>query len=285
MLDPVRAVVARYDEPHRIAIEHRQVGAVHPVGDHHLAVGGVVDVKRLDKVAPAQQRQVQAVEGDLLRGALHLGARQDVLQRHADPARIAHRAVGELPAGHARVEQRAAVAGALVDGDEFDRLELRAQVGHRQVERLARGVAADLDHVLVGVDRRRDAGVVIADEERVVGRDQAVVEDLERRLELGRPRGQHDQRALLGEGDEIAMPVGHRQIQAGSLRDRRAAESTKAGGGDAGTSGEDEPATQAVARRVRHAGSLSGDLDRKQFLPCALLIAARSERRQLGNEV
>ena len=213
MLDPVGAVVAGHDQPDRVAVEHRNVGAVHLVGQHHLAVHRVVHVERLDEVAAAKHAGVQAVERDLTCAVLQLGARQHVLQRHAEPARVAHRAVGELPAGDARLEQAAAVARALVDRDHLDRLELRAQLGHRQLERLARRVAADLDDVLVAVDRGRDAGVVIAHEERVVGRDEAVVEDLERRLELRRTRGQHDQRPLLGVGHQVAPAVDHRQIE------------------------------------------------------------------------
>ncbi len=98
---------------------------------------------------------------------------------------------------------------------------------------------------------------MIADEERVVGRDEAVVEDLERRLELRRPRRQHDQRTLLGEGDQPSMAVRDGQVDARVLRARRATERAQADrGGDAGAAGDDEPAAQAVAGSVRHADSL-----------------------------
>ena len=40
------------------------------------------------------------------------------------PARVAHGAVAELAAGDARLEEAAAVAGALIDGDDLGRLEL-----------------------------------------------------------------------------------------------------------------------------------------------------------------
>src|SRR6185503_11560800 len=109
-------------------------------------------VERLDEVAAAEDRPVEAVEADLARRVLRLGAREDVLQRHAGPARIAHRAVAALAAGDARIEERAAVARALVDGDDLDRPELRLQLRERELEGLAGRVAADLDDVRVGID-------------------------------------------------------------------------------------------------------------------------------------
>ena len=69
--------------------------------------------------------------------------------------------------------------------NHLNMLELCAQLGQRQLVRLARRVSADLDHVLVAVDRGWNPGVVVTHEERIVRRDQAVVEDLERRFELG----------------------------------------------------------------------------------------------------
>ncbi len=68
----------------------------------------------------SHDRAVHAVEGDLLGAGLHAGHVEHGLQRHAVPARAAHRAIAELAAGDARIEEAAAVAGALVDGDELD---------------------------------------------------------------------------------------------------------------------------------------------------------------------
>jgi hypothetical protein len=231
VLDPVRAVVAGHDQLDGKAVEERDVGAVHLVGDHHFAVHRVGYVERLDEVAAAEHAVVQPVERDLPRGVLQLGARQDVLERHAHPFRVAHRAVRELATGHARREMAAAVAGALVHGKQLHRPELRAQLGDAQRERLADGVAADPDLVGVAVDRRRQAGVVIAHEERVVRRDQALVEHLPGRLELGRARRQHDHRPLLREDGEVAVPVDHRQVDGAGLRSRRAAPAAKRRGG------------------------------------------------------
>ena len=50
----------------------------------------------------------------------HAGLFEHVFERHAAPARVAHRAVAHLAAGDARIEEPAAVAGALVDRDVFD---------------------------------------------------------------------------------------------------------------------------------------------------------------------
>ena len=54
-----------------------------------------------------------------------------------------------------------------------------------------------VDREFVGIDVERHAGKMIAHEERVVRRDRAVVEDRERRLQLGRAAGQPDHQALL----------------------------------------------------------------------------------------
>jgi hypothetical protein len=115
------------------------------------------------------------------------------------------------------LEEPSAVAGILVDGDQLDGRELGVQFCHRQRAGLACRVAADLDGVLVAIDRGRDAGVVVPHEERIVGRDGATVEDFEWRLELRWPRGRHDQRAFLGVGDEPTATVVERERDPRSL--------------------------------------------------------------------
>ena len=125
MLHPIGAVIAGHHEPEREAVEHRQIVAVHAIGQHHLAVARMIDVERLDEIRRCvADRPIHAVEGDLPGAGLNARQVQHRLQRHAAPARIAHRAIAELPAGDARIEEAAAVAGALIDGDEFDRLQL-----------------------------------------------------------------------------------------------------------------------------------------------------------------
>jgi hypothetical protein len=117
-----------------------------------------------------------------------------------------------LPAGDTRRDKSAAVPRALVHRHGLDRVEL-----FEFLQREFRGLvdlALDLDRERVGIDVERDAGEVIAHEERVIRRDGAFVEHRERRLELGRTAGQPDHRALLRILDERPLAVlerhGHR---------------------------------------------------------------------------
>jgi len=115
-------------------------------------------------------------------------------ERHALPVRIAHRAVAQLPAGDAGLEEAAAVARALVDCGDLDRRQL-LDVGQRDVHGLV-DLAPDLHRERAGVDFQGHAGEVVADEEGVVRRDGALIEDLERGLELRRPRREADHRGV-----------------------------------------------------------------------------------------
>lgn len=72
-------------------------------------------------------------------------------------------AVAELAAGHARLEEAAAVAGALVDRDDLTGLHL-ADVAQRQFEGTV-DLALDLERELVRVEIVGEAGEVIAHEE------------------------------------------------------------------------------------------------------------------------
>src|SRR5438876_3395461 len=121
MLYPISAVIAGHDETKRKAVEDRQIRAVHAIGQHHFAIARMLDIERLDEIRRlVADRSVHAVESDLLRTLLHAGLVEHGLERHAAPARIAHRAVAQLTAGDARIEKSAAVAGALVDGDQLN---------------------------------------------------------------------------------------------------------------------------------------------------------------------
>ncbi len=213
MLDPVGAVVARHDQADRIAVEHRQVSAVHGPGDHHLAVARVVDVQRLDEVRAVgigQRRVVEPVEHDLHAAGPHAGPIEHLPERHARPARIAHRPVRQLPTADARLEIAPSVARALIDGDDLARLAKCSQLAQRQIERGV-DVAAHLQPVGRRIDRGGDAAPVVAHEERVIGRDEAFVEHRKRCLQLRRPAGLQDQRTLLRKDDELALAVVERQ--------------------------------------------------------------------------
>src|ERR1019366_7588092 len=150
--------------------------------------------------------------------------------------------------GDGRIEEGAAVARALVDGHRLNLLELRLQLGQTQLERLARAAAANLDDVGVRVDRSRNAGIVIADEEGVVRRQEPVIEDIERCLELRRARGDDDQRPLLREGHDAPFAPGEWLLEH-RLGHRRAAEGAEAG---SGTEAGSEKA--AACRRLRGQG-------------------------------
>ena len=112
------------------------------------------------------------------------------------------------------------------------------------------GLPAALPPILmtccVAVDGRRNAGVVVPNEEGIVRRDQPVVEDLERRLELRRARGEHDHRSLFREDRHVAFAVDDRQVDGRGLREGGPAERGKTRGGQRACATGDEPATQAT---------------------------------------
>lgn len=81
VLDPVGAVVARHHQAHGIAVEQGQVGAVHGVGQHDLAVHRVGRIQRLDELGRARQhRPVHAFEADLARALADAGLLQHARQ-------------------------------------------------------------------------------------------------------------------------------------------------------------------------------------------------------------
>ena len=211
MLDPVRAVVTRHDQAQRVAVEHRQVLVVHRPGQHDFAVQRVIDVERLHKVRAAVDRWlVHAVEADLHRALLDAGLFQHALERHTGPLGVAHGTVAELAAVGARLEEAAAVARALVCGDQTDRFTQLLERVERQVEwRIHQ--ARDLQAEFLCLDVGGNAAPVVAHEERIVRRDQSLVEHLEGRLQLRWAAGLQNQRALLRERDHFAFAIRKRQ--------------------------------------------------------------------------
>ena len=198
MLDPIRAEVAGDDEAEGVAVEHRQVFAVHGPGEHDLAVEGVVDVEGLDEIGGAcEEAVVKAFEGDLAGVFARPALSEEGADGNAGPAGVAHGAVAELAAVDAGVEVAAAVAGALVDGGEFDGWGEALEVGEGKLER---GVhfAADAEAKGCGGDAGGMGAEMVADEERVVGGEQAVGENGQGRLQLGRTAGEENERAFCG---------------------------------------------------------------------------------------
>jgi len=156
----------------------------------------VVDVERLDEVRRlVADRSVHPIKSDLLGALLHTSLVEHGFERHAAPARIAHRAIAQLAAGDARIEKSAAIARALIDRDELDRGKLLDFL-QRQLERTI-DLALDLQREFIRVDVERYIRQMIANEKSIVRRNYAVVENGKRRLELRRPAGQADHRTLL----------------------------------------------------------------------------------------
>ncbi len=206
--------MAGHHQPQRVAVEHRQVGAVHLPGQHHFAVHGVVEIEGLDEIrAVAQRRHIQAVEGHLHRAGFQAGLLQQLFQGDAGPARVAHGAMRQLAAIGARREMATAIAGALVDGHQFDRVAQLADLVQRQFQRRI-DVAAHFQPIALRIDGSRDAAPVVAHKEGVVRRDLAVVKHAERRFQLRRTGGQQYQWALLWIGHQFALAVFEGQYQA-----------------------------------------------------------------------
>ena len=93
-----------------------------------------------------------------------------------------------------------------VDRDDLSQRGGTTELLERQLERTI-DLAGDPQTIAARIDRQRQPAPVIADEERIVRRQQALIEYGERRFELRRPAGKHDQRPFLREGDQLAGAV------------------------------------------------------------------------------
>ena len=223
VLDPVGAIETRYHEAQRVAVEPGQVLAVHGKRQHHLAIVGVIDRQRLGEVRGLRHhRSVESFERDLHRTGLHAGLLQHGFERHARPAGVAHGAVGELPAGHPRLEEPAGIAGALIDGDDLC-LRHRLEFGERERQRLV-DMTLDLDAEGIRVDLGGNVGEMVAHEERIVLGDHALVEHRKRCFELRRAGGHLQQRALAGIGNERALAVAEGEVHLARERHERPVE-------------------------------------------------------------
>jgi hypothetical protein len=120
------------------------------------------------------------------------------------------------------------------------------QLGQRQFQGFF-DKALDAQPVAVAIDAGGQAAPVIAHEKRVVGGNRALIEDAERRFQLGRTAGQQDQRALLRKGHQFALAIFKRQSD--GLRQGWAGH----GGGAQGGRGAQEAAPACRQQgRVRH---------------------------------
>src|ERR1700746_851537 len=81
----------------------------------------MIDGERLHEVRRvADYRLVQAIETDRYGTGFDASAVKHVLQAHAGPERVSHRAVRPLRARHTRLEITPRIARALIDGRKLD---------------------------------------------------------------------------------------------------------------------------------------------------------------------
>ena len=93
----------------------------------------MINVQRLDEIGSFRhQRLIEAIEGDLFCIRCNARLHQHITQPRALPTRIAHGAIAKLSSGNARITKAAAISRALVDGNNFHRLELLLQLGNRE---------------------------------------------------------------------------------------------------------------------------------------------------------
>ena len=176
----------------------RQQLPVHVMGDDRVFVERLPHRDGLDEIRGlVEHRAVGAVDDDLDRLLAQSRLGEHVLEPNAAPDSIAHRAGAPLDTRHMRLRPSAAVAGALAHSNDLDLLKPCLKFIEGQLKRCRRGLAADLQPPATGIDPVGDISEMIADEERVVGCDRGL-EVRHRRLVIGRPVAQLDQRLLAG---------------------------------------------------------------------------------------
>ena len=173
----------------------------------------------------------------------------------------------ELTAAHAGLEKSPAVPGALVHRRDFHGLVF-LQIFQRE-RKLMLHQSLHLQPVRGGIDAQGNAREVIADKEGIVWRDDTLVENGERRLQLWRPGGQQDHRALLRILCQHALTVLKRELHRFALRIRRdgrrghGAELQKLPPGltiHAGDSSGNPAKSKARATRMHAKGNLAGGI-------------------------
>ena len=133
--------------------------------------------------------------------------------RTPSPASIAHGAVSPLSPGDPRQEQTPRIAGALIDGSHFcarKRQDVLERKGQAPVDMPAHGQTEFVD-----VDLCRDTRPVPPPKNLIVRREDALVENLERRFQQRRPRPLQDHGGLLGEflsNRAVLRTAGQRQF-------------------------------------------------------------------------
>src|SRR5262245_46174237 len=247
VLHPVGAGPSRQDEAGGKPVQVRQRHSDHLVGDERRVLDRFPGRDALDEVGGlVADGHVGAVEDDLDRLLLEAGLVQDVLEARALPARAAHGAVAPFHAGNVRLEQPAPVARAHVHRRQLDRRQ-GLEIVEGELGLAVRPLAADRELPGLGIDLR-NTGEMVADEKRVVRRNRGA-EIFQRRLVVGRPIAELDQRLLARQRIEHgavaqALRQARRQLEAPGRDRRRSEPQPRAGEGKAGSGGSDEMATR-----------------------------------------
>lgn len=126
--------------------------------------------------------------------------------------------MAELSAPDARLDEAAAVARTLIDGDDLNWLEVALERCKRERQRHL-DMPPHLEAKGFRINAERDAGEVIADEKGVVGRQHAFVVNGKRGFELRRPDGLLDQRTFPRVAHEGPVAIGEPQSR-GVRRER-----------------------------------------------------------------
>ncbi len=99
------------------------------------------------------------------------------------------------------MEETARIAGALIDGDDGDWVELRSKFVHTELQRLP-DVAADIEPKGSKIHRSRDAFEVPPNKEGFVG-SEVLSKIVNRSLQLRRPVGKEDHLRFFRESNEV----------------------------------------------------------------------------------
>ena len=141
------------------------------------------------------------------------GAIEHVLQAHAGPARVSHRAMRPLRARDARLEIAARIARALIDRNKLH-LRQRKEIVERQRQVLI-DMAVHRQPEGSDIDLGRNDRPVPAHEKPVVRREDRSIEHFERRFKQRRSRALQDERPLLGKGcghQPLVRPARQRKL-------------------------------------------------------------------------
>src|SRR6267378_2458960 len=180
---------------------------------------------------------------------------------NAGPFGVTDCAVLPLAAWDARLEEATRIAGALIDGDDGDWLELRSKVVHAQLQRLP-DVTADVEAKCAKIHRSRDPFQVPPNEEGFVRR-KVLSKVVERGLQLWRPVGEQDHLCLFRESNEVGRTRRSPDLGIDSIAGRRQCRSA----GGTNELQESPPVHRMPAARKSNASRAPGKTHRASMRP------------------